>query len=67
MYIKDIPVNKIKIKDFSKSIAFVLQNFGNIGNFTVEELIRMGRYPYKKIFQDYSKEDEKIVENIISF
>lgn len=67
VYIKDIPINKIKIKDFSKSIAFVLQNFGNVGNFTVEELIRMGRYPYKKIFQDYSEEDEKIIENIISF
>lgn len=67
VYIKNKSINEFKIRDFSKSISFVLQNFGNIGNFTVQELIEMGRYPYKKFFKNYSDEDEKIVKDIISF
>lgn len=65
IFIENKKIENFKVKEFSKIISFLEQDFENVGNFQIKELIKIGRYPYKKLFSDYSEEDEKIVENLI--
>lgn len=65
IFINGLPLENIKRKKFSKIFSFVFQDFENVETFTVNEIIKMGRYPHKKLFMDYSKNDEMIINNII--
>lgn len=65
IFINNKSIEKLKIREFSKLAAFLAQDFENVGNFKIRELIKIGRYPYKKLFRDYSDEDEKIVDKLI--
>lgn len=65
IFLEGIPIEKISRKNFAKKIAFVAQNIYPIEEIFIEDLIKMGRYPYKKLFLDYRKEDIKIVEEVL--
>ena len=45
----------MKDKDCAKEIAVLAQESNSQFDFTVEQIVKMGRYPYKSIFEDYSK------------
>ncbi|MGL5764567.1 MAG: ABC transporter ATP-binding protein [Sarcina sp.] len=65
IYIDGKNINEITSKDIAKEIAVLAQeNISNF-NFSVKDMIKMGRYPYKNLFSDYSKDDDEIVQNLI--
>lgn len=56
---------KMKDKNCAKEIAVLSQESVSQFDFTVEQIVKMGRYPYKSIFEDYSKEDFKMVKDML--
>ena len=60
--INDINLNKLKIKDRAKMIAYVPQSI-QFGDLSVYETILSGRVSFYSLFP--SKKDEEIVQNVI--
>lgn len=58
-------LSTMKDKECAKEIAVLAQESSSQFDFTVEQIVKMGRYPYKSIFEDYSKEDLKMVEDML--
>ena len=56
---------KMKDKDCAKEIAVLAQESNTHFDFTVEQIVKMGRYPYKSVFESYSKDDLQIVKNML--
>ena len=56
---------KMKDKDCAKEIAVLAQESNSQFDFTVEQIVKMGRYPYKSMFEDYSKKDLKMVYDML--
>jgi len=63
--IKDRDINNLKTKEVAKLIAVVPQYTNPSFNFTVGELVMMGRYPYISRFGSEKREDKQIVEEIM--
>lgn len=61
--LNNININRIKQNEYSRKVAVVSQeNYSNYSGFSVEDIVMMGRYPYKGFFNDYDNKDKKIVE-----
>lgn len=58
-------VKKYKSRDLAKKIAFVSQNTNIDYEFTVEDIVLMGRHPYKNRFEKENKHDFEIVKNAL--
>ncbi|SFB33986.1 ABC transporter ATP-binding protein [Clostridium frigidicarnis] len=58
-------LDKMKYKDCAKEIAVLAQESNTHFDFTVEQIVKMGRYPYKSVFQNYSKDDLQMVKNML--
>ncbi|MBU3136803.1 ABC transporter ATP-binding protein [Clostridium gasigenes] len=56
---------KMKDKDCAKEIAVLAQESNTHFDFTVEQIVKMGRYPYKSVFEDYSKADLQMVKEML--
>lgn len=54
-------IHKMPSKQLAKHIAYLAQKLPDAQNFTVEELVMLGRYPWQKWLQKPSDEDHKIV------
>ncbi|MDI3473012.1 MAG: cobalamin transport system ATP-binding protein [Thermotogaceae bacterium] len=52
-------------KEVAKIITFVSQSFSPAFDFTVKEIVQMGRIPYHKLFQSSIIGDQKIVDDTI--
>jgi iron complex transport system ATP-binding protein len=52
-------------KDCAKEIAVLAQESNSQFDFTVEQIVKMGRYPYKSVFEDYSKKDLDMVTDML--
>lgn len=60
--IDNVNINNIKRGEYSKKSAVVTQeNYINYNGFSVEDIVLMGRYPYKGFFSDYDNNDKNIV------
>ena len=60
--LNNLSIGKMKRNSYSKSVAVVSQeNYNNYSGFTSEDIVMMGRYPYKGFFNDYDNNDKKIV------
>lgn len=55
----------MKDKECAKEIAVLAQESNSQFDFTVEQIVKMGRYPYKSVFEDYSKKDIDMVNNML--
>lgn len=55
----------MKDKDCAKEIAVLAQESNSQFDFTVEQIVKMGRYPYKSVFEDYSKKDLDMVNDML--
>lgn len=55
----------MKDKDCAKEIAVLAQESNSQFDFTVEQIVKMGRYPYKSVFEDYSKKDLDMVIDML--
>ncbi|MDU1910144.1 ABC transporter ATP-binding protein [Fusobacterium sp.] len=58
-------IEKIPRKNFARKISFVEQSFTGIEEITIEDIVKMGRYPYKKAFFDYSSNDKLIIDETL--
>lgn len=59
-------LQKISLNKFARLVAVVTQNHNLIeGNLSVEDIVMMGRYPYKGRFKHYNEEDAKIVLDVL--
>ena len=58
-------LSKMKDKDCAKEIAVLAQESNSQFDFTVEQIVKMGRYPYKSVFEDYSKSDIQMVKEML--
>ena len=56
-------INSISRKNFSRSVSFMLsaKNFNPAYPFTVQEIISMGRLPYRNLFSGLNSQDKKII------
>lgn len=56
---------KISGKERAKKIAVLAQESSGQFDFSVRQVVEMGRYPHKKTLENYSKEDEEIIERVL--
>lgn len=63
--IDDQSILDISKKELSKKIAVVSQDLEPTFDFTVREIIEMGRYPYLNTFGFLSKSDKLVIDNTI--
>lgn len=52
-------------KEVAKNLSILPQNPNAPEGMTVFQLVKQGRYPYQSLFQQWSKEDEKIVNKAL--
>ena len=65
IYLDKIPLFDYKLEDFAKKIAYLPQNPLSPADITVRQLCLASRFPYKKKWGNYSKEDGTIVEEML--
>ncbi|MGO2498985.1 MAG: ABC transporter ATP-binding protein [Vibrio litoralis] len=61
-----VTLNQTEISDFSqkqlaKEIAFLPQKLPDVAGLTVQELVRLGRFPWRGVFGRWQNDDEKII------
>lgn len=62
IYINGTDIIKFKSKERARRVAVVPQNSNIEYEFTVYDVVMMGRTPYKHRFEDYNSQDEAIVK-----
>lgn len=62
--INDIDIDLINRASLARQIALVPQNFDIQFPYKVQEILEMGRYPFKKRFKGLSLEDYQIIDEI---
>ena len=63
----DIDIRDIKRNDIAKKLAFLPQIINSSVDFTVQEVVAMGREPYRKNFVPLSNEDIKAIDEAMKF
>ncbi len=66
IYIDNIDVHKMKHKDSAKKMAVVSQEIDLHFDFSVEEIVAMGRSPYKSFFEVDNDKDKEIIFEALS-
>ena len=61
LYLGEKDLQKISLQDISRSIAVVPQDTNIDFDFSVEEVVAMGRYPHLRRFQKEGRKDEEII------
>ena len=61
--VNSLKINKLSAIDLSKLVSFVSSEPVFIGHFKVEEVVGLGRFPYKKMFSFENKKDKEIIKN----
>ena len=61
LYLGEQDLQKISLQEISRSIAVVPQDTNIDFDFSVEEVVAMGRYPHLKRFQKEGRKDEEII------
>ncbi|WP_010170200.1 ABC transporter ATP-binding protein [Bacillus coahuilensis] len=65
VYIHDKPTSIIRIKDLAKEMAVLMQEHDENYDFSLEEMVMMGRSPHKRLFEGDSREDVECMNNSI--
>lgn len=63
--IKGKPLEQWHKKELAKVIALIPQETVMPFDYTVEEMVMMGRYPWLELMQSWSKQDKDIVQEIL--
>lgn len=66
VFLDHIDVSELTRKELAKKVSVLAQK-NNLadGNLTVGEIVRMGRYPYKELFEQYNDSDEVLVDSVL--
>ena len=66
IYLSNMDVEELSRKEFAKKVAFIAQKSSQNLNFTVLEVLKLGRVPHiKNSFKGLDIEDEKVVNEIV--
>ncbi|MBW6516835.1 MAG: ABC transporter ATP-binding protein [Candidatus Cloacimonetes bacterium] len=65
IYIKDKNLNSWQRKELAKVISVIPQEITYQFDYTVTELVLMGRYPYRNFWQTYSAADRREVDAVL--
>ena len=66
IYLDNLEVEKFSRKEFAKKISFIAQKSNQNLNFTVLEILKLGRVPHiKNSFKGLDLEDEEIIDKVI--
>lgn len=65
IFIDNEEISTISNKEIAKKLAVLAQETGSEFEFKVEDIVKMGRYPYKSLFEDYSKIDLELVSKML--
>lgn len=65
IFLDNKDLSKMKDKECAREIAVLAQESNSQFDFTVEQIVKMGRYPYKSTFEDYSKRDLQMVKEML--
>ncbi len=60
VYFKGQDVSEISAEHYALQVSVLPQRQKMVADFRVEDVVVMGRFPYKKKFRDYTAEDKKI-------
>lgn len=63
--IDNVPMANLSARQLARQLAYLPQKLPDATNFTVSELVMLGRYPHQKWLQAASAEDKRIVEAAI--
>ena len=66
VYISGKEFNTWSRQELARQIAIIPQDFQLQFDYTIEDLVLMGRFPYLGRWQNYSKNDKKIVQHILA-
>ena len=61
----EINIDELRIKDTAKKVAVVSQHSNYEFDFTVKEIVLMGRSPHKKVMERDTKKDYDIVNDVL--
>ena len=64
IFMDEVDIRQLKMKEYAKKCSFVFQENPRDIDFTAEEMIEMGRYPYLDYLGHVNKSDRDIIENI---
>ncbi len=64
--IKDKLISEYSHHDLAKLISLIPQSINLQFDYTVREIVLMGRFPYLSFFKGYSKEDYEICDSILN-
>jgi len=68
IFIESQEINTLSLNTRAKAISYIPAKLDIYDSFiNVEEFVLLGRFPYKKSFFDYSKEDKKLVSQTLKF
>ena len=62
--VDDRPVEEYSSRDYARRVAVMMQAYPE-ADLRVCEVVRTGRYPYKKVMMPYGQEDELITEQVL--
>ncbi len=62
--IEQIPLNRIARRTLARTIAYLPQEVEFVFSFTVDEVLRMGRYPHTQGIRIYSQRDEDVIDQV---
>ena len=65
IYFEGEDLLKISSKDRAKKIAVLAQESGGQSDFSVHQVVELGRYPHKNTLENYSKHDLEIVDRVL--
>lgn len=66
VYINEKDVLKMNNRDFANEVAVVAQENSSSFDFSVQDIILMGRYSKKKLFEGSNKKDLELVKNALN-
>lgn len=65
IHLKGRKLRTVSSRELAKEMAVVSQHGSSDFDFTVKEMVTMGRYPHKGIFRSYDGRDRQIVEEAL--
>lgn len=67
IYFEDKNIQNLSYKETAKKISVISQNETIVFDFTVEEIVAMGRHPYKKLFDIDTKEEHDFIIKCLDY
>lgn len=65
IYIQNKPLKDFLNKEFATNVSFIPQNEQPIWNYTVYEIVAMGRYPYHNYYFSLNNKDKQIIKEAL--